>query len=369
MFSIATANSNKIRISVHYQIMPSSLGLVCYNQPGPPPPAASCYICLEDGTDSEGQPLLRNCACRGEAGWAHVACLANFADNKTMEAQRKQDHSIDISSFWIKCILCKTSHMQNMALAMADAFVKKYEHSDIIGLRFASLNSLARSRYDNEDFDGAFALLVRLQEMCDFLTSKGSDVRRQEGNLLSMIGEVFIVKEKFNDALSTFERQRELYVAVFGPNSPEVQKNTRRTAVVKEHIGIGERRHHREDTAAELVRARERFRENQECVDIRRRLSIHMRLVLALRNDGRYHEAVKQMKELVFESRQNLGPSHPDTLMIRNKAVDLLLESKQNLTNDATKYQQASEKKDMIVTMRELFAITCQHYLRKEDEN
>jgi len=347
--------------------MPYSL--VCYNQPGPPPPTASCYICLEDGTDSEGQPLLRNCACRGEAGWAHVACLANFADNKTMEAQRKQDHSIDISSFWNTCILCKTSHMQNMALAMADAFVKKYEHSDIIGLRFASLNSLARSRYNNEDFDGAFALLVRLQEMCDFLTSKGSDVRRQEGNLLSMIGGVFIVKEKFNDALSTFERQRELYVAVFGPNSPEVQKNTRRTAFVKEHIGIGERRHHREDTAAELVRARERFRENQECVDIRHRLSIHSNLVDALRGDGRYHEAVKQMKELVFESRQNLGPSHPDTLMIRNKAAHLLLESKQNLTNDAAKYQQASEKKDMIVTMRELFAITCQHLLRKEDEN
>ena len=36
----------------------------------------TCYICLEDGSE-EG--LVRMCACRGAAGFAHVSCLAKQA--------------------------------------------------------------------------------------------------------------------------------------------------------------------------------------------------------------------------------------------------------------------------------------------------
>ena len=315
--------------------MPSS-SQVCYKQPGPPPLTASCYICLEHSTID--QPLLRNCACRGDdAGWAHVACLAKFAASKVteLEAQGEQDPSINISSFWENCILCKTPYMQYMGVAMAEAFVKQYEHlPDTNELRLSSIYSLARGRYHVGNYDGAFELLVRLEQLCDVLTSKGSDIRKQEGCVLAMMGAVFFEKQQFHDALPLFERLRELWVILYGPNSKEVQENNKMIVTLKENIGIRGRLHQKRDMAAELVRARERFRENQECVDIRHRLFIHSKLVHALRNNGRHQEAMEQSKKLVFESKQNLGPNHPDTL---------------SFENDAAKYRQgiASQKKDV----------------------
>ena len=107
--------------------MPSS-SRVCYKQPGPPPPTASCYICLENSTDENSQPLLRNCACRGDdAGWAHISCLAEFAASKVTEAMRDKDYSVDIGITWKNCILCKSPYVKNMAMAMAKACVKIYE--------------------------------------------------------------------------------------------------------------------------------------------------------------------------------------------------------------------------------------------------
>ena len=288
-------------------------------QPDPPPPTASCYICLEHSTID--QPLLRNCACRGDAGWAHVACLAKFAASKVMETQREEDPSLSYTEIWEGCILCKTPHMQYMGVAMAKAFVKQYEHlPDTNALRFSSLFSMALSRFGVGNHDGAVELFLRLLKMCDFLTSEGIDAYIQEENVLSMLGALFQIQQKFNDALLIFKRQRELLVSIYGPNHPEIQDNTEMIVKVKERLGIGERGH--TDPAAELVAARQEFKESRECDDIGHRLTIHFRLVVALRNDGKFYEGMKQFEELLTESRQSLGPDHPKTLRYENAASE-----------------------------------------------
>ena len=50
----------------------------------PPLVCAPCWICLEDGPDEAGEPLVRDCACRGEtsAGY-HLSCIINYATAKT----------------------------------------------------------------------------------------------------------------------------------------------------------------------------------------------------------------------------------------------------------------------------------------------
>ena len=290
---------------------------ISYKPPGPPPPAASCYVCLEHSTDRK--PLLRNCACRGDAGWAHVACLAEFAASKTTEARRENGPLINIAPCWDNCILCKTPHQQNVALAMAEASVKQYKHlPDTNDLHFFSLTYLARSRFDVDDHDGAFELYDRLLKMCDVLTSKGMEVRVREAQIYGMMGYFFFEKEQFQDALSIFERQRDLLVAIYGPNSPEGEEYTGMIVTLKEKIGIGGCGHQKRDTAAELVRARERFRENQGCGDTWQRLTVHSRLIDALREDGRHEEAMEQSEKLVADLRQSLGPDHPETLRYEN---------------------------------------------------
>ena len=334
---------------------PTAACQVWYKQPGPPPPTASCYICLENSADRK--PLLRNCACRGDAGWAHVTCLAEFAASKVTEAQQKQDFVnwlglVNVGPFWEHCILCKTPYMQNVGAAMAEAFVKQYAHlPDTNQLRFLSLYALAKSRFDVNDHDGGVELYNRLLKMCNFMTSKGIDVRCSKSNVLSMMGTEFMVKQQFDDALPIFEQIREIVVAVYGPNSPEVEENNEMIVLLKEKIGIGGRDHQQRDMAAELIRARERFRKNQGCGNTLQRLSIHSRLVDALRDDGRHQEAMEQLEKVLADSIQSLGPNHPNTHLFehdmnlyRQKMLqfDTLMAS-----NSSAAGVTASEKKDV----------------------
>ena len=77
---------------------------------GPPqaaaPPTATCYMCLEGGTDDN--PLRRNCACRGsDAGFAHMDCLVRAA-----EANR---------NLWWECSVCNQDFFGDVQLGLARA--------------------------------------------------------------------------------------------------------------------------------------------------------------------------------------------------------------------------------------------------------
>lgn len=58
-------------------------------QPKPPPeestgtqPRHECWICLDDGPDEMGGMPRRDCSCRGHSGFAHLACLEEYAAQK-----------------------------------------------------------------------------------------------------------------------------------------------------------------------------------------------------------------------------------------------------------------------------------------------
>ena len=48
---------------------------------------AVCYLCLDGGLDDAGQPLRRDCACRGtDAGFVHLSCLTGYAETKSKQS-------------------------------------------------------------------------------------------------------------------------------------------------------------------------------------------------------------------------------------------------------------------------------------------
>jgi hypothetical protein len=48
---------------------------------------AMCYLCHETEADDDGQPLRRDCACRGtDAGFVHLSCLTKYAATKSVQA-------------------------------------------------------------------------------------------------------------------------------------------------------------------------------------------------------------------------------------------------------------------------------------------
>jgi hypothetical protein len=54
------------------------------------PEGAMCFICLGDGDDDEGGPLVRDCSCRGDnAGFAHLSCIIQYAEQKSKQAKER----------------------------------------------------------------------------------------------------------------------------------------------------------------------------------------------------------------------------------------------------------------------------------------
>ena len=80
----------------------------------------TCYICLEDGSE-EG--LVRGCACRGAAGFAHVSCLAEQAKILCDDVEENRTGTAIAERWrqWGFCNLCKQSHhgVVNHALGWA----------------------------------------------------------------------------------------------------------------------------------------------------------------------------------------------------------------------------------------------------------
>ena len=312
--------------------MYSSSDISSRKQPGPPPSTASCYICFEDGADSEEQPLLRNCACRGEAGWAHVACLAKFADSKM--GYHNQEYSDNLGPIWQNCILCKTPYVQNMGLAMAEACVKRYEDlPDNDMVRMFSLNYMATMYFDIGNNDAALKTFNHLLDILKIARGLGQDVRGVEAKVLSGVISVYTHENRFVEAIAVNERIIELTIDLEGPNSLKVQDKKEMLAML--HSFIGEGSDHKchgsnRDTAADLVWARQRFKESQKDGDtMESRLQAHKGVVNALKDDGKIEEATEELESLLSKSRQVLGPDHPVTLQYENAAKDFYTTLKQ----------------------------------------
>ena len=66
--------------------------------------APCCWLCLEEGPDESGAPLVRNCSCRGLSGFAHLSCLQKYAES---EGRRAYDRAIidpsDVAKAFITC--------------------------------------------------------------------------------------------------------------------------------------------------------------------------------------------------------------------------------------------------------------------------
>ena len=287
-------------------------------QPVPPPPTASCYICLDGGS------LLRNCACRGEAaGWAHVACLAKFAGSQVAEvANNGNPRSADLSVYWTNCNICKTRYMMNMGLAMAGACVKHYEHlEDTAYMRFNSLFFMASASSLVGGYDDAIRLYNCLVEICIADKKEGRDVREREAAILAGIGNIFVKQDRYHDAITALEREIEINIDLHGLNSPGVEERKIFLDMLNQEIRK-ERGQKVEDTATLLVSARKQFKEKREKYgdNGHAKMRCHFGLIHALIEDGKSQEAMKQYEQLTSESTHILGPDHPDTHLYKISA-------------------------------------------------
>ena len=79
-----------------------------------------CYLCLGGDLDDDGQPLRRDCACRGtDAGFVHLSCLTKYAATKSQQAC----DAIEFSKAWRDCPSCHQEYQNELRLDIASKFV------------------------------------------------------------------------------------------------------------------------------------------------------------------------------------------------------------------------------------------------------
>ena len=117
-----------------------------------------CYICL-DG-DDDPKPIQNGCACRGEAGLAHLQCAIKAAAH----------YAEGFHERWYECILCKQEFTGEMHLGLAGEIAQRLsgagtEDED----KLMAQTHLAASRSDAGDHDGAETMLcevLAIQKRC-----------------------------------------------------------------------------------------------------------------------------------------------------------------------------------------------------------
>ena len=89
----------------------------------------TCYICTEGIKRDTGEGLVRMCACRGTAGFAHVSCLAEQAKILLDEAEENNlgDKALNARwGRWHTCSLCEQNYHGVVRCALGWACWKTY---------------------------------------------------------------------------------------------------------------------------------------------------------------------------------------------------------------------------------------------------
>ena len=89
----------------------------------------TCYICTQAFHWKTKEGLVRGCACRGTAGFAHVSCLAEQAKILVAEAEENNlDYKVLNERWhrWHRCSLCEQEYHGVVACALGWACWKTY---------------------------------------------------------------------------------------------------------------------------------------------------------------------------------------------------------------------------------------------------
>ena len=291
---------------------------------------ALCYLCLDGGVDDAGQPLRRDCACRGtDAGFVHLSCLAEYLSRKSERWDGR-----DMNEFrkpWWCCPSCHQYYQNELAIDIATEFVSfvRRQYPDDTRMQVEALNVKLRA------FDSMLWRLQPVQKVESGVTANVQlsliDQMRKDSPRVSMRyseieanahgvhGRIAFAEgtdESARRAVSHFEK----YLAV-----NEAIGNVDGIAHAKANIALAKSKYEGGNNKEELLRAsRELYelRVAKSGENNRYTIIAGRSYAINLHKANRGDEARALLTKLLITSKQVLGPHHNVT-----KDVELLLES------------------------------------------
>jgi hypothetical protein len=181
---------------------------------------AVCYLCLGGGVDEDGQPLRRDCACRGtDAGFVHFACLTYYAKTKNKQAHGMQE----FIKPWVFCPSCHHAYQNEFAVDIVNKFVsfvqRRYpadntkRQVESVYLKLTTLNSMLyrlQPVYQREAGDTANVLLSLIDRMKAEVSPLPMWYSHCEANAYHVLGRIALfekTEESARRAVLLFESQ------------------------------------------------------------------------------------------------------------------------------------------------------------------
>ena len=275
----------------------------------------TCYICTQALHWKTKEGLVRMCACRGTAGFAHVSCLAEQAKVLVAEAEEKNlrgDAFHERLDRWHTCSLCEQEYYGVVRCALGWACWKTYlGRPETNGTRLNAMTQLGNGLFDAEK--NGEALVVREAEL-SLLRRTGRD--ETDPNVLVMQGNIAQCYKHLGQIEKSFAIEQRVYRmqrAILGDD----HENTRISAMnIARTLAEGLNRH---KEAARFLRKempplmRNISRDHANAI----KLQLYLANCLSTGNDASWadlREAVAILEDLNPRARRVFGPQHPETL-------------------------------------------------------
>ena len=260
-----------------------------------------CNICLDGG--DEPVPIQRVCACRGDAGLAHVACLAEVAARK----------SGGLHEGWLQCPTCGQRYTGAMDLGLQRALVHRMRtrrRDD--PHRLGAESNLGNALRNAGKYDEAAEVLVRvLAVMKRAIGEDGEDTLRTA----NMLAATYQQQRKLAEAEELQVWVLEASGRVHGKEHPRTLDATTNLALTYYQQGkLAEA----EELQVAVLEAWMRLRGEVHP----RTLNATANLSNTYREQGKHAEAEELLAAALAVSRRVLGVEHPYTLRYATSLAD-----------------------------------------------
>ena len=331
----------------------------------------TCWICLDEEGPEEGEPLLRDCACRGNAGFVHVACATKNAKTKSdaafdalanaMSSGAKIDAVNVLDKFrhlWTYCPNCEQMYEGRLGMEVAEAFVRATSLLSRIDFRrILAETTLAQANMRNGNSDAAHGVFSDLgrrlkEEMIPYQPGsfQAAIMPLLEYEIYNELTEIEYGRENYSKAYELVTYLRTVITRAYGPNNifteMLVAKQTHYRAMAAAAEGD-------DNTKSAVEMARKELKlamSSSHGPHNHYVLQCKKDLVTALGKDQQFNEACALGKDLIECAERAFGKDHKDTQ--RYRKVYRCAACALQLSKEVKPKQDQSQKTFVMATVR-----------------
>ena len=174
----------------------------------------TCYICTQALHWKTKEGLVRMCACRGTAGFAHVSCLAEQAKILLSEVEENNlGYKVFNERFkrWQACSLCEQKYHGIVRCALGWACWKTYVgRPEAGGVRIAAMSSLGTGLCEANNNESALPVMEAELAARRRLGDTERNILCVQGNLASLYEKLGRVEEALRMRQDVYSRRLEL---------------------------------------------------------------------------------------------------------------------------------------------------------------